>query len=48
MGGLFSFTEAFVSNLRRKNDPLNAFAGGVVAGSVGAIRGVFLRVLYNI
>ncbi|EMR08397.1 hypothetical protein PNEG_03234 [Pneumocystis murina B123] len=38
MGGLFSFTEAFVSNLRRKDDPFNAFLGGVVSGSVGAIR----------
>lgn len=38
MGGLFSFTEAFVSNLRKKEDPLNAFAGGLVSGSVGGIR----------
>ncbi|KTW27707.1 hypothetical protein T552_02147 [Pneumocystis carinii B80] len=38
MGGSFSFTEAFVSNLRKKDDPLNAFAGGVVSGSIGAIR----------
>ncbi|KTW29088.1 uncharacterized protein T551_02362 [Pneumocystis jirovecii RU7] len=38
VGGLFSFTQAFVSNLRRKDDSLNPFIGGLVSGSIGAIR----------
>lgn len=37
-GGLFSFSEALASNLRKKEDPLNAFIGGLVAGSAGGIR----------
>ncbi|KAG5518119.1 hypothetical protein PMAC_003305 [Pneumocystis sp. 'macacae'] len=38
VGGLFSFTQAFVSNLRKKDDSLNPFIGGLISGSIGAIR----------
>ncbi|UZJ55907.1 hypothetical protein CBS101457_005227 [Exobasidium rhododendri] len=34
MGGVFSFTDSFVANTRRKNDALNGAAGGCAAGLV--------------
>ncbi|KAG4304770.1 hypothetical protein PORY_001823 [Pneumocystis oryctolagi] len=36
MGGLFSFTQVFISNIRKKDDSLNPFIGGLVSGSIGA------------
>ncbi|KAK0528344.1 hypothetical protein OC834_004082 [Tilletia horrida] len=34
MGGTFSYTEPLVANIREKDDPLNAAAGGCAAGLV--------------
>ena len=34
MGGIFSFTDSYVANARRKDDALNGAAGGCAAGLV--------------
>ncbi|KAG5438361.1 hypothetical protein PCANB_002849 [Pneumocystis canis] len=45
MGGLFSFSQILMSNLRKKDDPINSLTGGVIAGSIGAIRARSLPVM---
>ncbi|KAG5440083.1 hypothetical protein PCK2_000595, partial [Pneumocystis canis] len=45
MGGLFSFSQTLMSNLRQKDDPINSLTGGVIAGSIGAIRARSLPVM---
>jgi hypothetical protein len=39
MGGIFSFTDSFVANTRRKDDALNGAAGGCAAGLVAGASG---------
>ncbi|KJA29434.1 hypothetical protein HYPSUDRAFT_32893 [Hypholoma sublateritium FD-334 SS-4] len=38
MGASFAFTEAYVANLREKNDALNGTAGGCAAGFLAGVR----------
>lgn len=38
MGASFAFTEAYVANLREKNDAVNGAAGGCAAGFLAGVR----------